>query len=468
MSASSGRRAIKDLETKLLSDKYVSRWLKSRKPNTRRHYMISLRLFLEFSKKVPEELVMEKWHDTQKLPPEQTDVAEHRLASFHKWLLEEYKKTGKYAKRGGAELAPLSASTRVGAVQSFYTANGVPLVVKKLGVRGVFSANPKKENQSMKMSPEQVEKLAYYAPTLRDKALVWFLFQTGMDISIALRLDWRDIAEEFENPPLTKIEYENGDIKEIPSVLLDVTRDKAGGKEFRTYITATAINMLRKYLVEKHGEDFAKKMQYKEPLFIGRNEKKRFRRQAFEQVLLEVAPKTELVKKERLALASKNPLRPAALRASFSDALKGVRCDPDYIDYWMGHVSRYGGAYSSAERTDYCKFAYLALEPKGASPELERKLREQNQRLLDTSENITKLTLSMIEKDKKMADVEQRLEAVKDLEKAMQDIVPVYQAIIQVFGKANVARELKRLLEAARTAVLEEEGAPWIVHAKER
>ena len=462
MSVASKRNAIRQLEAKLLSDKYVARWLKSRKPNTRRHYMISLRLFLDFSKKTPEELVMEKWHDTQKPPPEQTDVAEHRLAAFHKWLLEEYKKTGKYAKRGGADLAPMSASTRVGAVQSFYTANGVPLVVKKLGVRGVFSANPKKENQSMKMSPEQVEKLAYYAPTLRDKALVWFLFQSGMDVSVALRLDWGDIAEEFENPPLTKIEFENGDIKDIPSVKIDVTRDKAGGKEFRTYITTTAITMLKKYLVEKHGEDFAKKMQWKEPLFIGRNERKRFRKMAFEQVLAEVAPKTELVKKERLALASRNPLRPASLRASFSDALKGVRCDPDYIDYWMGHVSRYGGAYSSAERTDYCKNAFLALEPKGTTPELERKFREQNQRLLETSESVTKLTLAMDEKDKKILDMEQRLEAVKQLENAMKDIVPVYQAIVQVFGKDNLARELKLLLEANRTAILEQEGAVWI------
>jgi integrase len=355
-------------------------------------YVAAWKQFSEFSGMTAEALIQEKWKDTQRPPIDRTDKAELRIVDFRDWL----------KKRFGEGR---TTSVYIGAIQSLYKSSDVPLNLKKLGQRGFTLSSARKENRSMKMTAEQVERLTHYVPSLRDKALVWMLFQSGLDINTVLKLDWGDVAEEFEEPPLTRVEFENGETRDVPSVKIEVVRKKAA-IEHRTFICKTAIEMLKKHLTERFGADFAKKMDWEEPLFtgiIGGNAGKRHDRRSVERLLHKVAPLTDLVKRERLEQATRNPLRPASLRASFSDALMGVRCPLDYIDFWMGHVSRYGGAYSSAERTDYCKFAWLALEPKGASPELEKRLRE-------TDERFRELTIGLMEKDRRIAVLEKSMD----------------------------------------------------------
>ena len=178
-------------------DKYLDRWLSAKKESTRRLYELAIAKYLHFTGMTPEELIMEKWNDQQKKPIERTDRAEHRAFEFYGWMLEKYKKGDKWTKNGNKSLADKSATTYFGAIQSFYRSNGVPLNMKVIGQRGAFEATARKENISVKLSPEQVERMAYYAPTLRDKAVIWCMFQSGMDISTALSLDWGDISEEL-------------------------------------------------------------------------------------------------------------------------------------------------------------------------------------------------------------------------------------------------------------------------------
>jgi hypothetical protein len=170
---------------------------------------------------------------------------------------------------------------------------------------------------------------------------------------------------------------------------------------------------LKKYLVEQHGEDLAKELHWEDPLFLnyhGRNAGERFDKVSFERVMRQVAPKTGIVSKERLEHASRNPLSPRSLRASFSNRLKAVGCDSDYIDYWMGHTSRYGGACAEAERKDYCKYAYLALEPKHVTPEVETEMLETKGRV----DELKTRMLALLEENRQLKKTVDKLEGTLD------------------------------------------------------
>ena len=47
-----------------------------------------------------------------------------------------------------------------------------------------------------------MERLAYYAPTLRDEAFIWCMFQSGSDVSTVCSLNWGHVMKEIANPPM--------------------------------------------------------------------------------------------------------------------------------------------------------------------------------------------------------------------------------------------------------------------------
>lgn len=92
------------------------------------------------------------------------------------------------------------------------------------------------------MTAEQIEKLAYHAPTKRDKTYIWVAFQSGLDVSTVLSLSWGHIEKEFDNPPMGAI------------LLRDLERRKEKGRRFTSTIYRTAIRHLKSYLRERFGE----------------------------------------------------------------------------------------------------------------------------------------------------------------------------------------------------------------------
>lgn len=399
-----------DTGSRTVQDKYIERWLAGKKPNTVESYRLAMRLYLDFTKKTTEELILEKWHDMKREPIKQTDVAENRLRDFYRYLTEEYvDKRGKHLSAGSAKIYVR------GAIASFYQANKVPLIIKS----SEFEGAPRAENETEKMRPEQIEKLAYYAPTPRDKAIIWVGFQGGMDVSTVSNLNWGHVEKEIENPPMGAVL--------LRGLLRTKIRGKATGR-FTTCIYKTAVQHLRKYLEKQFGEDYAKKLKYDEPLFLGRHGK-RIVPGDIQKMLRKIAPQSEIAS-GRLNHSDINPLRPHALRASFADQMGKAGASKQFVDYLMGHKLSYDTAYFGGEeglREAYVKYAEQALEPKGITPNLEKTLQEQRTALANQSVEINSLR--------------QQLDQMR---RGMEPFTKAYEQLTKLVGEEQATQEVLR------------------------
>jgi len=404
-------------------DKYVIRWLTGKADKTLEVYKNAMNLYVGFTKKTPEQLILEKWEDMKKEPIHQTDVAENRVRDFFKWLTTEY-----VSKRSRKPMAPASGKIICrGALASFYASNKVPLNFRRNDFKGATKAI----NATEKMRPEQIEKLAYYAPTSRDKAIIWCMFQGGMDVSTVCSLNWGHVQKEIEKPPMGAV------------MLRGLERKKEVGRRFTTLIYKTAIKHLKTYLVERAGEDYAKKLKYDEPLFVGKFGG-RHNTVYIQRMMREIAPKSGIANARALH-ADINPLRPHALRASFSNQMALAGATPHIIDYMMGHKLMYDTAYFGGEqglRESYVKYAEQCLEPKGLTPQMEKTVAKQQ-------EAIVNLQLELTETKKNMAPF---IEAYKKLSREVgeEDAGIVLQMLLERGAVETIgAKEVKLRKEKA-------------------
>ena len=133
-----------------------------------------------------------------KLRPKDQGKVERRLKGFFEWLKTECINV----RTGEKDIASKTARNYVGSIADFYARHHMPV---KLKWREDFRAVPKPVNMAEKMTASLVEKLAYYASELRDKAIIWCQFQSGSDISTVLGLNCGHIAKEIEKPPMGAI-----------------------------------------------------------------------------------------------------------------------------------------------------------------------------------------------------------------------------------------------------------------------
>lgn len=338
------------------NNKRLEHWLKGRGPNTASAYKVAMSAYIKFRKlnvkEGPEILIQEKWDDIQKKKFEQGVVEDH-IREFNKWLIQ---------KEG---LAASSALAKCSAIASFYRRHNMPLSIK---LTDEFSGAAKGVNESEKLSPEQVEKIAYYVPTKRDKAIVWTMFQGGFDISTVCSLNWGHIEKEIRHPPKGAV------------MIRKVVRAKGSRSrsvQYDTFFYKTAINHIRDYLREQYGEQYwdNPELEYSTPLFLSRTGN-RMEPRWFQETMRKIIPDVGIAKK-RAKEADINPIRPHALRASFSEQLIKAGANKTLIDYWMGHKIKFDKAYFRGEeglRDIYVKYAEDYLEPKGMSEDVDKEL----------------------------------------------------------------------------------------------
>lgn len=355
-------------------DKRLRHWLTGRPQNTLNIYLKAFRLWSAFRGMSADELIQEKWKDMKK-PPMDQGLVEDKLKEFYMWLTKEYEvekrgtviKGKKRGKTGKVGLALGSASTYCAAITDFYSKHNLRLNIKLAkAFKGGQAVRP--INETEKMSAEQIEELAYYAPALRDKAVIWTEFQSGSDISTICSLNWGHVAREIDNPPL-------GAVK-----LKGLIRKKEPSKTYISFIYKTAIEAIRAYLRERWGADYAKKLQYDTPLFlgVGRWKNQRIKPRVIEDMMRELALKAPILPSGRVEASDINPLRPHALRASFSDRMAKAGANKLLVDYFQGHKMPYNDAYFGGEdglREAYVKYAEVVLEPRQAkqTEEIEQK-----------------------------------------------------------------------------------------------
>jgi site-specific recombinase XerD len=382
-------------------DKRLRHWLGNRKPNTVDAYQKAMTKYATFTKLTPEEMIQEKWLDSKK-PPFEQNVVEDRLRAYNKWLVEGYVKAD-----GTKGMSPRSALTYCGAIADFYRRHNLPLNIK---LTQEFSGATRGVNETEKMSSDQIQKLAYYAPNLRDKAIIWCMFQGGLDVSTVLCLNWGHVEKEIESPPMGAI------------MLRDLRRKKEE-KKFSTLIYKTAVRHLKLYLEERLGKDYTKKLKYEDPLFVGAKGA-RHDAQYVQGMLRNIAPDSGIASSGKIATADLNPLRPHAMRASFSDQMAKVGASKQLVDFMMGHKLQFDTAYFGGEeglRQAYIGYAEKALEPKGLSSEVAGTIEEQKETIVRLENELTSVKRSIEPLSKALEKLVEQVGEV-EAEKQLNDL----------------------------------------------
>ena len=337
----------------------TEKWLKPIKDSSKNNYKHRMRLYIKFSGMNPKELIDEAELDFKKSRRER-GTSQNRLIDFYNWLTKEYKKSDR--KGGGIGISPYIAKGMVGSLKSFYSRNGF-----SLGDIDLPRVAPKKENERIEFSVEDIIKMIEVAPSKRDKTLILFGFQGGFDVGTVCKLNLGDIPEGDLNALL------ENKLCSVP-LLLHVVREKEG-INYHTCLGFDAVDSLRAYLNERkiRGE----KLTLDKPLFVTDGTRKlsgkRITVVSVSGMMRNSVIKAGVVSKERLERADFNTAGYHALRGTFSRRLEYVGMPQAYIDYMQGHTLPHGGAYRKPhpqKLIDKYQEFYHALEVTRGSPEL--------------------------------------------------------------------------------------------------
>jgi len=306
--------------------KEVKRWLVGKGRTTKSEYLGALRIYTDYRGLDPTELIDEIEEDRKKSRRERGEV-EYKLKKFHEWLLNEREKEkkGGHGTTGEKGVSTKRAATIMGSIRSFYKANGFPITIKLPRPTTLV------KNHKLQIRAEDVKKLVDHSPTIRDKAIILMLFQSGMDVSTLCSLDYGDVARGLEK-------------NECP-LPIHVVRKKRQ-VEYTTFLGRDGIDALKAYLNKRRGRQG--EIKHSDPLFVKErnyNGSERITKELIEKMLREVAVLSGVVSKEEMERADMNPCRPHALRGAFSTIMKLQGVNNEIVEYWMGHVIPYEAAY---------------------------------------------------------------------------------------------------------------------------
>jgi len=282
----------------------------------------AFRLYSRFTGMTASQLIDEAIDDSRRDPREREDIVLHRLIGFYKWLRTEYiqKKTvgkgkTKKVKKG---ISGLSAEMRVNVIRGFYSTFDITVRLK--GKHRLPKSRVK--NKRIVFKPEDVWKvkaLVDHARTPRDRAIVLFHFQGGLDVSTLCDLNYGDVTEGLErNSHPLKIE----------------TMRVKSGVEFYTFVGQDAIDALKAYLADmkSRGVEFTNKT----PLFLQERGKKRLKTHNIQTMMKDLAVRAGFVTEGNNG-NSFNPLGTHSLRESFGSLMINSGVPDTIVDFWLGH-----------------------------------------------------------------------------------------------------------------------------------
>ena len=282
----------------------------------------AFRLFAQFTGMTASQLIDEAIEDFKLDPRQRQDIVLHRLIGFYTWLRNEYqqrKTVGKgKTKKVGRGISGLSAEMRVNVIRGFYST--FDITVRMKGKNRLPKSRV--ENKRIVFKPEDVWKvkaLVDHARTPRDRAIVLFHFQGGLDVSTLCDLNYGDVVEGLE--------------KNSHPLKIETMRVKSG-VEFYTFVGQDAIDALKAYLADmkSRGVDFTNKT----PLFVQERGKKRLRTHNIQTMMKELAVRSGFVTLGNNG-NSFNPLGTHSLRESFGSLMINSGVPDTIVDFWLGH-----------------------------------------------------------------------------------------------------------------------------------
>ncbi len=410
----------------MAKNKYFEDWIKTLSKQSKASYRSGWSILTEYYRDVKKEeitpdILLERLIEDRKKPLEKQGAIEKELNAWLKWLEHDYIKRVRGANGGKTGVKGVSASSiklYIYSVKSFFSFYGYPLSKKVKLPRHIKMNNGKIENIKIEYRPEQVKKLLDVIRSPRDKALVLLMFQSGMDISTALSLNYGHIQEGLEggNEPL----------------MIHVNRPKVG-LNYRTFVGHDAVEALKLYMNQRKVK-YKEEIGYDTPLFVSDgthiNKRKRIVPKNFQDNMREYVLLAGLVTEERLKRSDLSPARPHALRAGFSTIARLKGLNEKLIDYFMGHSDSYGGAYNIVTN-DELKEKYIEIEP-GLSVSSVSNLGDIEVKMKEELELRDHMIRGMKEE---ILDLKQGAKIFNEVFKEMAEIPELKETLAKHFGK---------------------------------
>lgn len=308
--------------------------------STKLIYSRGYKRFLGFVGLSPEELIEEAKGDRKRQKEEGLDIVmgkpEERVRGFLEYLRGF---EGKHGKLSSAEV-----QNGIKAVNKFYKANGIKINLP------LPKASRKTKTKSYR--PEDIKRLLDVCESLRDRAIILCMFQGGLGAGELTTLNIMDVKAGLDSG-------------EEPLLIDFTTRGKLerlGGKAFYTFISHDACEAVKLYLDAREKgmlENVPKGMlKPSDPLFISQARMRKPDRilgGAIQTLFRILTVKAGLTTEEEMRINIHNPYKPHALRKAFKTVLAGAGVNTDYIEFMMGHVVPYGGAYLDTDRENLRK-----------------------------------------------------------------------------------------------------------------
>jgi len=436
-------------------DQAASKYLESKGEGTRRAYEMCLKRFRAFYGKGLGEYVneierQEKGNEGRPIV-ERVRPGEDTARAFVRW----------HADHG---YAPKATRLSLSALQNALKFYGISMTWSFIELP---PANPMEVNAKHEWTLEEMKIFVDVQDTMRDKALVATIFQSGLSISDAMGLNYGDVRRELEagKQPL----------------MIHLYRQKTG-VDFRTFIGADAIKLLREYLKSRIP------LVDGDPLFTKLGTKKRCTKSALQVKLRRLAPKLPFLPDDD-GVNGYTSVRAHSLRSAFRSRLTGKMSDT-LIEFMLGHdIGAEKRAYLNMPveelRELYGNYEYLLKiektsreeaeekSPKSLSPEAMAKIHELEASTLnllgentDFKQRVQDLELNELKGRNKTQDLEAKLQGEVDTlrneveylrnitmqlvrkDMVLKDIAPeVYEEIERATVSPEVIKEVREAIE---------------------
>lgn len=336
------------IQSKKISDASAERWLASFvNKHTVRVYESALRSYMTYTGLTPEELIKEAFEDSKKSLEDKRNIVKQRIIGFYKYLTTEAirrksvgydKETGTKITENGKGLADKTASSWVAAIRSFY--NEFDIVIKL--ARKI--PKPVVKNRRRIVNAEEVKRLVDAAKTKRDKAIILFGFQAGLDSATICNLKYGDVKKGLESG-------------EHP-LKLSLTRMKTR-VSYYTFLGADAISSLKVYLTDLKAKGI--ELSEDDTLFL-KGGGKALSKEGIDNhhifaMYKQIAVLSGLVKTSN----GMNPVGSHSMRESFGSILANLNVGKAIINFLLGHASQMEDAYER-ERYDSVRETYIKAE----------------------------------------------------------------------------------------------------------
>jgi integrase len=167
-----------------MMDKYVDIWLKGLAPRTKNNYLKDWELWMSYIQMSPTEQIEKRLKDTASQNMTDRTFFEQKFRAYKEYLEKN------------TELKAISVKTKLRTVASFFSRNGLPLNLKRGDWESTLET---KVVHRFKLSLDDVKEMYGHA-SLRDRALLLVLAQSGLSETDALALQIEDIKGLYEMP----------------------------------------------------------------------------------------------------------------------------------------------------------------------------------------------------------------------------------------------------------------------------